>query len=139
MLDPHDRGMGSLIPEEVFELLAQVQAYLRRSASRARDIERIGPFLATFSKDADNQYLNYAIPDDGAEPTASDVQALIAAYRQRGRSPRLEYCPSLAPDVEELLLDNGFIVEGRLPMMICPPGNLRHAPVPDGIELVSPR
>ncbi len=118
---------------------ASIQAYLRVAASRAREVERIGPFLATFSRSSQNPFLNYAIPDDGAAPSPGDVAALIDAYRRRGLAPRLEYLPGLAPLVEAALLAGGFSIEGRLPLMVCPPGQLRDAPVPAGIEVIAPR
>ena len=70
---------------------SRIQSYLRFAASQQRDTERIKPFLATFSRHSANPYLNYAIPDDSAAPSLADVNALIAAYSQRGRKPRLEY------------------------------------------------
>ena len=116
-----------------------IQAYLRVAASRAREVERIGPFLATFSRSSQNPFLNYAIPDDGAAPSPDDVAALIDAYRRHDRVPRLEYLPGLAPSVEAALLAGGFSVEGRLPLMVCPPDQLRDLPSPAGIELIAPR
>ena len=50
-----------------------IQAYIREAASRGRHTERVGPFLATFTDDTDNPYLSYAIPDDDAVPTQSEV------------------------------------------------------------------
>jgi ribosomal protein S18 acetylase RimI-like enzyme len=100
----------------------QLQQYLRGAAARDRDVERVGPFTATFDRDDANPYLNYAIPDDGARPTAQQVAALVATYRARGRVPRLEYLPTAAPAVEAALLAGGFVVEGRLPGMTCVPG-----------------
>lgn len=117
---------------------ARIQAYLRAAASRVRDTERIGPFLATFTSYSDNSYLNYALPDDDATPAAADVAALVLAYQRRGRVPRLEYVARLAPAVEAVLLDAGFRVEGRLPLMSCPPGAEQWLPAPSGIELVLP-
>ena len=118
---------------------APIQAYLRVAASRARETERIGPFLATFSRSSRNPFRNYAIPDDGAIPSPGDVAALIDAYRRRGRVPRLEYLPGLAPSVEAALLAGGFSFEGRLPLMVCPPGAVRDLPIPTGIELIAPK
>lgn len=118
---------------------SSIQAYLRVAASRARVTEKIGPFLATFSRASQNPFLNYAIPDDGAAPSPGDVAALIEAYRRRGLAPRLEYLPGLAPLVEAALLAGGFSVEGRLPLMVCPPGQLRDLSIPAGIELIAPR
>src|ERR671938_596106 len=117
---------------------ADIQAYMRREVGRCRDVERVGPFLATFSRRSDNPYLNYAIPDAGATPSSTDVAALAAAYRRRGRMPRLEYLTSVAPAVEAVLVSAGFVVEGRLPVMVCTPDSVRDLPVPPGIELVVP-
>ena len=115
--------------------LQRIHAYLRVAAPRGRDTERIGSFLATFNRESDNPYLNYAIPDDGAQPSEADVGALIDAYRARERRPRLEYVSSLAPEVEPVLLAAGFEVEGRLPLMVYRGGE-EQAP-PAGIELVA--
>jgi len=117
---------------------AQIQAYLRGAASLGRDTARIGPFLATFSPRSENPYRNYAIPDDDATPSPDEVAALASAYRQRGRKPRLEYLASRAPAVEAALVAGGFVVEGRLPLMICVPGAAIDLPVPSGIELLVP-
>jgi len=113
-----------------------LQAYVRATAAKGRETEQHGPFLATFSRNTAHPFLNYAIPDDGAEPTAADVAALAAAYEARGLAPRLEYLASLAPAVEPALLDAGFTVEGRLALMTAGPP--REAALPDGIELRFP-
>jgi GNAT superfamily N-acetyltransferase len=118
---------------------ARIQSYLRVAASRVRDTERVGPFLATFSRHSANPYLNYALPDDGATPSPDHIDTLVAAYRQRHRTPRLEYLPGVAPAVEAALLARGFVVQARLPVMVCVPGGLRPVPAPAGIELVPPR
>jgi len=117
---------------------ARIQAYLRTAAARDRDVERIGPFTATFTRHSRNLYINYAIPDDGASPTADDVAALVDAFERHERVPRLEYLPGLAPDVEPALLAAGFTVEDRLPLMECPPGGAVEQPVPEGFELLRP-
>ncbi len=117
---------------------AHIGSYMRAAANRVRDTERLGPFLATFSRHSANPYLNYAVPDDGADPSPADVAALVDAYHRRGRTPRLEYLPALAPAVEAALVAAGFTVEDRLPLMVCVPGAEREVPVPPGIELIAP-
>ncbi|MBD3886290.1 GNAT family N-acetyltransferase [Phormidium tenue FACHB-886] len=117
---------------------SRIQSYLRTAASYQRDTERIGPFLATFSRSNDNPFLNYAIPDDDATPSPADVVALIAAYENRSRQPRLEYVAQLAPAVEGVLLDAGFGIEGHLPLMTCTLESKQILPVPPDIELILP-
>lgn len=120
------------------ELARGIQASIRANACRWRDCRRIGPFVATFSRENDNPYLNYAIPEEGATPSVADVRALVAAYRERDRRPRLEYITVLAPGVEPVLLSEGFTVEGRLPLMTCGSASDVRELVVDGIELVAP-
>ncbi|MEG3839684.1 GNAT family N-acetyltransferase [Microcoleus sp. herbarium14] len=117
---------------------SHIQSYLRFAASSQRDIEQIGPFLATFSRSSANPFLNYAIPDNSAAPSEADVAALISAYEGRGLAPRLEYVARLAPLVEPVLTAAGFIVEGYFPVMVCTPGAEKALPLPENIELVVP-
>jgi GNAT superfamily N-acetyltransferase len=120
------------------DLDVRIQGYLRAVTTRERDTERIGPFLATFSRSSRNPFLNYAIPDDAARPSARDVEELIAAYRRRGLQPRLEYITACAPLVETPLLAAGFAIEGRFALMTLRRGEEQALPVPSGIELVMP-
>jgi GNAT superfamily N-acetyltransferase len=115
-----------------------IHAYLRASARRWRECEQVGPFLASYSRTSSNPYLNYAIPDDGAEPSAADVAELIEAYSRRRLKPRLEYIPELAPKVEPALLAEGFRTEGRLAHMEFGADDASGPVVPAGIELVIP-
>jgi GNAT superfamily N-acetyltransferase len=113
-----------------------ITAYLRRSIAEGRESERVGPFLASFSRTSTNPFLNYAIPDDGTDPTTADIQRLIDAYAERGLRPRLEYLPGCAPRVEAALAAAGFVGEGRPALMVAGPA--RDVVLPDGIELLQP-
>jgi ribosomal protein S18 acetylase RimI-like enzyme len=116
-----------------------VQHHTRTLALRSPGNFRVGPFVVRYDEGWSNPYGNYAIPDDGAEPTEQDVRALIEAFRDRDRKPRLEFQPSRMPKVEAVLLECGFEIEGRPPIMACPPENLTvPKPVP-GLELSEPR
>jgi ribosomal protein S18 acetylase RimI-like enzyme len=108
---------------------------LRAHASRAADHERCGVFLASFDREDDNPYRNYAVPDDDARPRLADISALIAAFVQRQRKPRLEYIAQAAPEVEAALLARGFAIEKRYPILICEPGGLRDLAAPAGVTL----
>jgi GNAT superfamily N-acetyltransferase len=116
----------------------QLQQYLRGAASRDRDVERVGPFLATFDPHSTIPYLSYAIPDDGARPTLADVAALVEAYARHDRIPRLEYLPVAAPHVEAALVAGGFAVEARLPVMVCEEGAAADLAPADGIAIEVP-
>jgi N-acetylglutamate synthase-like GNAT family acetyltransferase len=117
--------------------LPRIQAALRSAASRHREIRHPGPFLVTVTRENENPYLNYAIPEDGAIPTPEDVAQLVAAFLELGRRPRLEYIPNLAPAVEPSLTSIGFEVESRTPLMVLP--RVVAVPIPSGIELVEPK
>src|ERR1043165_6010695 len=115
-----------------------IHAYLREASRPFRQIVQVGPFCCTITPDSDHLYVNYAIPDDGAEPTPDDVDALIAAYTTPNRTPRLEYIPQLAPAVEPALRAAGFVEERRCPVMTCNPVDVTGLNVPDGFEMILP-
>jgi GNAT superfamily N-acetyltransferase len=117
---------------------AQIQAYLRVLAGRRREVTQAGPFLTAFDGHSDSLYRNYAIPDEGARPTPEEVRALIAAFTDRERTPRLEYLPTVAPAVEGALLIEGFTVEERLPVMTIAEDGPRELPQPAGIVFGPP-
>lgn len=104
--------------------IAQLQAFLRATADSDREVERVGPFVAYFKAGDDMKYLNYAIPDDGAEPDASAIDALRAAFIERERLPRLEWIAEAAPAVADALSDAGMREELSTPLMACTPGQL---------------
>jgi ribosomal protein S18 acetylase RimI-like enzyme len=66
------------------------------------------------------------------------VAALVGAYEEQGRKPRLEYIPVSAPAVEPALLSAGFLEEDRPALMACMPGTERRSVPPEGIILVAP-
>jgi GNAT superfamily N-acetyltransferase len=116
--------------------LASVMSYLRANMNCGRGAVRIGPFLATFDADSANRYRNYAVPEDGAEPTAAELAALVAGFAQRGRQPRLEYVPDIAPGVLPGISAAGFAAEGVLPLMVCTRATLRMPAPPQGFEFL---
>ncbi len=112
---------------------SDVHAYLR-AAGRDR-AHRAGPFLAFFDAEDPGLYRNYAVPDDGAVPTTSDVKALITAFTDRSRTPRLEYLPGICESVEPALKEAGFITEARLPVLTCPPGEVITPPLDEDLSV----
>jgi N-acetylglutamate synthase-like GNAT family acetyltransferase len=117
-------------------MLSRIQSTIRMQAEAGREVEHVGPFVATFTPGIDNPFLNYAIPEEGAEASAGDVAALVDAFRRRGLRPRLEYVAELAPAVEPALRAAGFEEELRTPLMIVK--NAAAIAPPDGFELLAP-
>ncbi|MEU2667489.1 GNAT family N-acetyltransferase [Streptomyces sp. NPDC007164] len=103
---------------------ADVQTHARTLALRSPDHLRVGPFTVRYNPNWSIKYANYAIPDQDAEPTPADLDALVAAFREHDRLPRLEFLPGSAPAVEPALLAAGFTVENRAPVMACAPDEL---------------
>ena len=116
----------------------RLHAYLRAHAE-SNGAERVGPFVASFDAHSVHPYRNYAIPDDQARPDAVQVEALIAAFTARGRTPRLEYLPGLCPGVEPALVAAGFAAERRLAVLACAPEEVLDVATPPGIELLLAR
>ncbi|WP_410656083.1 GNAT family N-acetyltransferase [Amycolatopsis sp. lyj-112] len=121
------------------ETIRSLQSYIRTTAAKFRETERIGPFLATYYLEASSPFLNYAIPDDGVVPTSDDVAALTEAFRKRGLTPRLEFLTEAVPAAEAVLVEGGYTLERRVPLMICTPEQIVEQPKLAGITLVTPK
>jgi GNAT superfamily N-acetyltransferase len=119
-------------PPTVFD--HALHAYLRALVGSCA-VRRVGPFLVSLDEHDAGLFRNYAIPDDGAEPTQGQVADLVAVFTNRDRTPRLEYLPGLCPEVEPGLVAAGFTPERRLPVMTCAPTTVKAPAVPDGIRL----
>jgi len=90
--------------------------------------------LAT-SAASTNSFLNYAIPDDGAIPSLTDVKALIATYEGADPAPgsAMQLCACGRGGTDRAR----FTVEGRLPLMTCTRIQSNPSRSPD-IELIVP-
>ena len=95
----------------------RIQHYLRAVVEAERDPVDAGAFVLYLHPHSDHPYLNYAIPLEGA--TGGDPRRLMAAARERGLVPRVEYVEFCFPWVEDALLAAGFDIEARLRLMTC--------------------
>ena len=118
-------------------MLSELQQYLRQVAAHHRSVIHSGPFQIHVDPDTDQPYANYAIPDDDAEPSRADVDALVRAFEAAGRQPAFEFLPECAPAVEPALLAAGFEVTYSIPLMTCSADRLLAFPAPAGIALAS--
>jgi ribosomal protein S18 acetylase RimI-like enzyme/uncharacterized damage-inducible protein DinB len=121
---------GSAGSIEAVELSRRVAAYVVASVAGGT---RVGPFTVHFDDHTANVWRNYAVPDIGASPTAGDVAALLDLFADRDRTPRLEYVPDAAPDVEPALVAAGFTAEFRSPVFGCVRGDSSDRQPPEGI------
>jgi len=114
-----------------------IMAFIRESRN-AHELPCVGPFALLFNDATRLRYLNYAIPDDGADPGDSELDALVAAFRVADRMPRCEFLPSLAPALEPAFTARGWAVEDRLPLMTCTKRTVRDLRPPSGIVIEAP-
>jgi GNAT superfamily N-acetyltransferase len=112
-----------------------IQRYLRAVAADGRQLFCTGPFDVFLDSDSDHPYSNYAIPRDGAKPDLASIQELITVMQGSARTPRLEFLPRVAPDVEAALVDAGFEVELRTPLMTCARDDLAEYSTPENVTV----
>ena len=105
----------------------RLQAFLRATAAAGREAVRVDPFAAYFNATDELKYLNYAVPDDGANPSLDAIERLRAAFRARSRLPRLEWIAEAAPAVAAALAAAGMREELATPLMACTRAEL-HTP-----------
>jgi GNAT superfamily N-acetyltransferase len=93
----------------------RIQRYLRARAAAGREAVPAGAFtLYLHPVMRRHPFLNYAIPDEDAEP--DDGSALVAAARARDLVPRIEAVEPCAPWIRDL---PGFEIELEPPLMAC--------------------
>jgi ribosomal protein S18 acetylase RimI-like enzyme len=117
----------------ISEPIMRLQAFLRATAAPNRDVVRTGPFSAYFHPGDPLKYLNYAIPDDAAEPSTEEIERLRVLFRERHRLPRLEWVEEAAPRVAAALEAAGMRSELRTPMMEVTRRDLVEPDVPDAV------
>ncbi len=115
-----------------------VQLSVIAQLQRRPEVVDVGPFVIGWEPNLDSRFVNYATPRLDCVITPDDVAALVAAFREIGRVPRLEYVISTAPDLEQQLSAAGFTVEVRHDYLVCSPDSLVVPTVPAGFELAEP-
>jgi ribosomal protein S18 acetylase RimI-like enzyme len=120
----------------ISDSIMRLQAFLREVAAPGREVSETGPVTAYFHPTDSLKYLNYAIPDDDAEPTSDEIERLREEYRSRGRLPRLEWVEEAAPRTAGALERAGMREELRTPLMALAPDELVQPEVEDAIVTV---
>jgi ribosomal protein S18 acetylase RimI-like enzyme len=117
---------------------ARIQQSVVANLSARPAPREVGPFVIGLDPSTDSPHINYATPRPGAAITTADVTALVAAFRQIDRKPRLEYVTSSAPGLEALLAGAGFVIEARHDYLVCTPGSATTPPAPEGFGVREP-
>ncbi|GLZ77300.1 hypothetical protein Afil01_21070 [Actinorhabdospora filicis] len=111
-----------------------IQDYTRANVAQGGLGVNVGPFLCRFDPDSAIPGLNYAIPADGAAPTAGELGELHAAFAERGRTPRFEFVPSRSPRLAAILEEHGYTVSHRGRIMATEA--VLDVPAPEGVTIV---
>ena len=113
-----------------------IQNHARANILRTGLTTRVGRFLCHFDPDNDLRFLNYAIPDDGIDPTPAELDELAAVFAARERMPRFEFLPTRSPRLAGTLERHGYAVEHRGKLMACDAEHVLAPPVPAGVSIV---
>lgn len=116
---------------------ARIQQSVVANLARRPALVEAGPFVIGIDPVTTSPWINYATPKAGAVITAGDIQALVDAFRDAERQPRLEYVAACAPGLDMLLKDAGFVPEARHEYLICTPESFIEAPPAALSEMLS--
>jgi|CXWL01.1.fsa_nt_gi ribosomal protein S18 acetylase RimI-like enzyme len=97
-------------------ILRSLQESLIQATAPNRKSAFVGSFVAMINPIEPLIYFNYAVPV--VSPCRSELVSLILHFRTHDRSPRFEFFPELWPDLEAMLLKEGFELEMRIPVMV---------------------
>ncbi|MCW2992128.1 MAG: acetyltransferase [Solirubrobacterales bacterium] len=120
-------------------LLERLQAGSVALAGSNRETVRVAPFTAFVDARRSLKYFSYAVPDQGAgAEAAASLEALAAAFSERGRTGRIELVEELTPALPAAVEAAGWSLSERVPIMVCTSDSLVIPPVPEGIEVIVP-
>jgi GNAT superfamily N-acetyltransferase len=120
-------------------LLERLQDSTRALAGSGRETVRVAPFTAFVDRRRQLKYFSFAVPDVGAgEQAGGALEALAAAFAERGRAGRIELIEELTPALPAAVEAGGWSLSERVPIMVCTPDSLVTPPAPAGIEVIAP-
>lgn len=118
------------------ELIASLQAYLRKAAGHTRHTIPHPPFHLYIHPTDDFRFFNYAIPDEPVETLSpEDLAGLRHAFAERGRRLRFEFLHEYTPELRGLLEALGVPGEGENPLLVCTRETWKDVAAPAGLEI----
>jgi len=122
---------------DLTHLMKRIEENAARAAADGRESVLVGPFLATFHPTSDMVWLNHVVPAVAPADRAFTVEhfdGLRRLYREHGRILRFEFLEALWPTLGPALESWGMELQGRMPFMLCGPGDLKSVQAP-GVEV----
>jgi GNAT superfamily N-acetyltransferase len=125
-------------PDNLIELLREIEANTVRASSDGRITQKIGPFLAVAHPTSEVVWQSYAIPLS-AERGHPDIRGAVAALREwvaaHKRIFRLEILEPLWPELAPQLQSCGVQLKARMPIMLCARSELNTVTTPQGLVI----
>jgi GNAT superfamily N-acetyltransferase len=123
---------------KLLDLLQIIEDKTRGSMAVDRVTKRIGPFLAAAHPTNAMIWLSCALAfsrERGQGDPAACVEELRAFFKEHHRRLRFEILEPLWPELAPALMSRGVELQGRMPLMLCWPGQLRKIALPAGMVL----
>jgi GNAT superfamily N-acetyltransferase len=124
--------------DDDLSLLRRIEANTVRASADGRACETVGPFFAAAHPTNDMIWLSYAVPlsaHRGRADVAAAVPPLRAWFKRHNRRLRFEILEPLWPELAGQLLACGVELQGRMPLMLCAPDDLRPVDAPTGVSI----
>lgn len=117
-------------------MIERVQAQLLAGAGQNMEAVAVPPFTCFFNPDDPDPGFNFGIPHVSQTADWTEgIHHLGNLFRNRRRTPRLEYIQEYAPGLAPALEAEGYALELRSTLMLCTPEALRTVPAPTHARL----
>lgn len=103
------------MPTNDLTILARMRLALIEGLASNRDVVVNGGLTSLFHASNTLMWVNQTVAVGEVDDEALD--ACVAAYEARGRTPFFEFCPALAPNLERMLVARGAFLELATPIM----------------------
>jgi ribosomal protein S18 acetylase RimI-like enzyme len=119
------------------ELSRQCELNANAASATTRTVIEVGPFQALLDPATDMIWLNYAVPISPIDPpsVAAALVELRRVFAQHQRTIRFEFNALPWPELAGMLEEDGLVLHGRHPLMVCTPSSFRPFQAP-GVTVV---
>ncbi len=109
------------------ELSRQCELNANAASATSRSVIDVGPFQALLDPATDMIWLNYAVPISPIDPhnVAAALAELRRVFAEHNRTIRFEFNALPWPELAGMLEQDGLVLHGRHPLMVCTPASFR--------------